>query len=311
MTYNHRPYLRQCLDGFVMQKTNFDFVAVVHDDSSSDGTAEIIMEYAKKYPDIIKPYFEEQNLYSKGDGSLLMKMDELVSSYQPEYIAFCEGDDFWTDPEKLQKQVYILDADESLMAVVTDTAIVDMHGKVLTPKRGHVIPCEKEGRYNLRDFFTEPTHKYPTASVIYRNVHEKAIQEKLRQTENAFLGDWTKWICFHIFGDFYYIDKPMVAYRINPTSITHTENKVARAYAGVEICNAVADILPPEYSDISKRLRRKKRELPVSLAHAYLDGKEYGKAFVQIMKAVFMCPDVLCKKFKKWIRIQKGEQLWV
>ena len=70
ITYNHEPYIRQCLEGFVMQKTNFRFEAIVHDDASTDGTAAIIREYAEKYPDIIKPIYETENQYSKHDGSL-------------------------------------------------------------------------------------------------------------------------------------------------------------------------------------------------------------------------------------------------
>ena len=65
LTYNHKKYIRQCLDGFVMQKTTFCFEAIVHDDASTDGTAEIVREYAEKYPDIIKPIYEEENQYSK------------------------------------------------------------------------------------------------------------------------------------------------------------------------------------------------------------------------------------------------------
>ena len=70
LAYNHEPYIRQCLEGFIMQKTNFRFEAVVHDDASTDGTVAIIREYAEKYPNIIKPIYETQNQYSKHDGSL-------------------------------------------------------------------------------------------------------------------------------------------------------------------------------------------------------------------------------------------------
>lgn len=107
LAYNHEPYIRQCLEGFVMQKTNFRFEAIVHDDASTDGTAAIILEYAEKYPDIIKPIIETENQYSKRDGSLRRIMDAHMHG---KYIAICEGDDYWTDPYKLQKQVDFLEA---------------------------------------------------------------------------------------------------------------------------------------------------------------------------------------------------------
>ena len=108
ITYNHAPYLAQCLEGFVMQKTNFPFVALVHDDASLDGTAEILREYAEKYPDIIKPICDPTNRYS--DKSLDLIMNEWINAYEPKYIAMCEGDDYWIDPLKLQKQVDFLEA---------------------------------------------------------------------------------------------------------------------------------------------------------------------------------------------------------
>ena len=107
LVYNHEPYLRQCLDGFVMQKTNFRFEAIVHDDASTDGSADIIREYAAKYPDIIKPIIQTENQYSKRDGSIT----RILNAYtHGKYVAYCEGDDYWTDPLKLQKQVDFLES---------------------------------------------------------------------------------------------------------------------------------------------------------------------------------------------------------
>lgn len=104
--YNHEPFLRQCLDGFVMQQTTFPFEAIVHDDASTDGSAAIIREYAEKYPDIIKPIYETENQYSKGNVTMIM-----IAASHPnsKYIATCEGDDYWTDPNKLQLQVDFLE----------------------------------------------------------------------------------------------------------------------------------------------------------------------------------------------------------
>lgn len=121
ITYNHAPYIRECLDGFMMQQTNFPFEVLIHDDASTDGTTEIIKEYEAKYPNIIKPLYEEENQWVKGRrGSAVFNFPRA----QGKYIALCEGDDYWTDPLKLQKQVDFL---ESHPDYVMCTHVVDMY----------------------------------------------------------------------------------------------------------------------------------------------------------------------------------------
>lgn len=106
LTYNHAPFIRQCLDGFMMQKTDFAFEVLIHDDASTDGTTEIIKEYEARYPDVIKPIYEEENQWVKGRrGSAVFNFPRA----RGKYIALCEGDDYWTDPLKLQKQVDFLE----------------------------------------------------------------------------------------------------------------------------------------------------------------------------------------------------------
>ena len=102
VTYNHESFIRQCLDGFLMQKTNFEFEILIHDDASTDGTDGIIREYEQKYPDIIKPIYQTENQYSKG---IKISTTYTFPRAKGKYIALCEGDDYWTDPYKLQKQV--------------------------------------------------------------------------------------------------------------------------------------------------------------------------------------------------------------
>jgi len=108
MVYNHEPYLRQCLDGFVMQKANFKFEAVVHDDASTDDSANIIREYTEKYPDTIIPIYESENQYSKGGFDRVFQI--VNKRITGKYVAYCEGDDYWTDPYKLQNQVDYLES---------------------------------------------------------------------------------------------------------------------------------------------------------------------------------------------------------
>ncbi|MDD3437221.1 MAG: glycosyltransferase [Candidatus Gastranaerophilales bacterium] len=101
--YNQENYIEQTLQGFVMQITNFPFEVLIVDDCSTDKTQEIITKYANEYPDLIKPIFREKNV-----GSLENFIDSL-SMVKSEYVAICEGDDYWTDPLKLQRQTDFLD----------------------------------------------------------------------------------------------------------------------------------------------------------------------------------------------------------
>ncbi len=101
MTYNHKDYIGRALEGFVSQKTNFPFEVIVHDDASTDDTADIVREYEKKYPEIIKPIYQKENLYSRGINA---KNKFVLPVIQGEYVALCEGDDYWTDENKLQIQ---------------------------------------------------------------------------------------------------------------------------------------------------------------------------------------------------------------
>lgn len=105
--YNHERYIRQALESFVTQKVSFRFEVLIHDDASTDQTKAIIEEYARKYPDIIVPVYQTENQYSKG-----VRITEvyLYPRVRGKYVAHCEGDDFWTDAEKLQRQVDFLEA---------------------------------------------------------------------------------------------------------------------------------------------------------------------------------------------------------
>lgn len=103
VTYNHEKYISQALESFITQKTDFPFQVLVGDDTSTDGTREIIRRYAKKYPEIIKPVFHKKNI---GPFNNSLSLYEMAKT---QYVAICDGDDYWTDSKKLQKQVDFLD----------------------------------------------------------------------------------------------------------------------------------------------------------------------------------------------------------
>lgn len=129
ITYNHAPFIRQSLDGMLMQEGG-DYEILIHDDCSTDGTTEIVKEYAAKYPDKIFPMYEDENQYSKGvwvDGFNYRRA-------KGEYIAYCEGDDYWTDPLKLQKQVEFMETHPEYSVCFHNCVAYDMRTKRLVNK---------------------------------------------------------------------------------------------------------------------------------------------------------------------------------
>lgn len=214
--YNHEPYIRQCLEGFVMQKTNFRFEAIVHDDASTDNSAAIIREYAEKYPDIIKPILQTENQYSKRDGSIRRIMDAHTHG---KYVAICEGDDYWIDPFKLQKQVDFLEENPEYGMVRTE-----IH---------RYYQEKKEFEYN---FF----------STIRKDIHEDSLREYLLKgwfaapctwllrrelystvpvlPKDCFSGDINVILCIASSSKIGFIKDATAVYRILPISASHFSN---------------------------------------------------------------------------------------
>lgn len=212
LVYNHEPYLRDCFEGFVMQKTNFRFVAIVHEDCSTDGSAAIIREYEKKYPDIIKPIFETENKWSKHDGSLDHIMNDAIAATGAKYIAFCEGDDYWTDPLKLQKQVDFLEShpDYSMCC----------HGADVLNETLRKVDCACE-HMTTREYFPDdafPTWQIPTASIVYKKKEVDAYT--LKNADSFMAGDVVLILkCMHV-GRVWGMSEHMSVYRMNQGGAT-------------------------------------------------------------------------------------------
>jgi len=127
ITYNHEKYIREAIDSFLMQETNFPFEILIHDDASVDGTTEIVLDYAKRYPGIIRPIIQEENQYSQGG---LINPRFVFPETKGKYIALCEGDDYWTDKTKLKKQVSFLEDNPEYVLTYTDCQPFDSSGNL-------------------------------------------------------------------------------------------------------------------------------------------------------------------------------------
>jgi len=125
ITYNHVKYIEQAIEGVLMQQVDFSFELVIADDFSTDGTRELLLAYKKKYPELIKLILQKKNV---GPAKNWMN---LITFPQCKYIAYFEGDDYWTDPYKLQKQVDYLERYSSCVGCFSDTSVINESGIVL------------------------------------------------------------------------------------------------------------------------------------------------------------------------------------
>ncbi len=220
LVYNHEPFLRQCLDGFVMQKATFPFEAIVHDDASTDGSAAIIREYAEKYPDIIKPIYETENQYSKHDGSLRRVVHAAVHP-SAKYIAICEGDDYWIDPQKLQLQVDFLESHPDYSFSVHEYKVWNEVKKEFEP---HQIEFLKGANGNLTltldDYVTRVFFTKTLTSVYRKSAFENS---KYRQYDPAGF-DWMLFYALMTQGKCYLLNRAMGVYRVQPNSVTASKN---------------------------------------------------------------------------------------
>lgn len=218
--YNHGLYIRKALDGFVMQKTSFPFEVLVHDDASTDDTAEIIREYEKRYPEIIKPIYETENQYSKRDGSLTRIQ---YSRVKGKYVALCEGDDYWTDPLKLQKQYDALEAHPQIDICAT-AAEKEQDGRII----GYIAPSTHDTIFTVREVICGGGGFVATASVM--------IRSEIRKNPSPFLKkmsmDYFVQIAGALRGGMLFLAEPMSVYRIQvPGSWT------CRTYKSVAMIN--------------------------------------------------------------------------
>ena len=187
------------------------------------------------------------------------------------------------------------------MACCTNRSVVDEQGNVLEKRWAKpIVPNSIEGKYTLRDFFDQG-HSYPTASVVYRRSHFNEINAKCKVMQNPYLGDWTLWIAILCFGDMYYLDDVTCAYRINPTSITHSGvdcRRLGLAKANFKIIPAVASILPEDYKDIKENLTKETAWLWFNLANAYKHLHQYFKMAGCLLICGLQDPKLLFDKIK-------------
>lgn len=275
IAFKHENYIRECLDGFIMQKTDFPFEVIVHDDASPDKTADIIREYEEKYPDIIKPIYQTENQYSRGVNPL---WSHVLPQARGKYLAICEGDDFWCDPNKLQMQYDFMEANPDYSLCMHGRYILDSFKKQYIPDPiikkfpedgktfAHRTAC---GEYF---FFTQ-------TMFIRKSCFDSKFNDVLRDSANAPMSDLQ--VAFHmaLVGNIKYLPQRMAVYRRAPGSATNNDKGVRKEFnkkADDAVVNMLNNSGFPHW--IADRRKRRKKErfcnlclLPLRILDAIAD----------------------------------------
>lgn len=208
ITYNHEKYIGDAIEGFLMQETDFPIEIIIHDDASFDDTPKIIKKYEEKFPSLIKPIYQRENQYSKG---IRPSPNYVWPQARGKYLALCEGDDYWSDPLKLQKQVEFLEKNNSFNMCVHGTSILNNEEIIKMEWRWD----SKRTEFNLNDYIYK--HFFHTSSVMIRS---NCVPKKF--PKNILSGDFFAFSHSIGLGKVKYIDEVMSIYRKHDDGITNT-----------------------------------------------------------------------------------------
>jgi glycosyltransferase involved in cell wall biosynthesis len=293
ITYNHELYIRDAIEGFLMQETSFPFEVIIHDDASKDHTVDIIREYVARYPRIIKPIFQEKNQYSKG---IKISPTFVWPKAKGKYVALCEGDDYWTDQLKLQIQIT-----EMSKYPECDISFHIASMYYVDKSRPNMIFGQvrnKTGIVPLKEVIRGGGGFFATASIVVR----KKILEELPRWfyKEAPVGDLFVQLYGAKRGGALYINKNMATYRaMVPGSWSQRNQEERGAFAAASIDNfrKCFDLLKDDfemenYKDIDyiKSLRL------FSCAAVFLTQKEFQKFSTVIMESYSVYPKLSIKQ---------------
>ncbi len=199
--YNQEPYIRQCLESLVGQRTGFPFEILVHDDASTDGTAAIIREYASRYPELIRPIYQTENQYSRG-----RLLEFQFPRARGRYIAMCEGDDYWTDPLKLRRQVDALDAHPEVDICAHAATQLDASAN---GRAAPIAPRDRDAVIPVEEVISGGGLFVATSSLMFR----ASLNDRVPEFRRLLRLDYTLQIQGALRGGMLYLSRNMSVYR--------------------------------------------------------------------------------------------------
>jgi glycosyltransferase involved in cell wall biosynthesis len=211
-TYNHEKYIGEAIEGFIIQKTKFPFEILIHDDASTDGTVDIIREYENNYPHVIYPIYQIENQFSK---AINIFSTYQLSRARGKYVAFCEGDDYWTDPYKLQKQVDYMDSNPEYGLVHTDNSnYLSSSGEIIISHKKLYYPNPPSG--DVFEILLKKNFISSLTVIARKNILHNAVNNLNSWIPPDLLIDYTYWLEISRISKITYLNEITAMYRVSP-----------------------------------------------------------------------------------------------
>lgn len=288
ITYNHENYISDAIEGFLMQKTNFNFEILIGEDCSTDKTREIVEMYKKRYPDKIKIITSDKNV------GFMKNMIRLHENSKGKYIAICEGDDYWTDPDKLQKQIDYMEKNIECTLCFHATEVVKAKSKV---RFGLIRPYNNNNICKTEDIIIGGGGFCPTQSLIYRKV---CMDNPPNFFVESPVGDYPLQIIVSSQGYAFYINKVMSAYRKGDSG--SWSNKTNSTNKQIDINEGIINVLDEFdiYTDHKYNSVVNKRKIVIEF-NSFILAKKFKKIKVDRYEDYFNSLSIY-KKIKIYFR---------
>lgn len=289
ISYNQEHYIKDALEGFVMQKTEFPFEVVISDDCSKDKTREVIAEYKEKYPKLFRDISPNKNIGAFANFTYVQ--EHAIGKY----VAICEGDDYWTDALKLQKQVDFLESHQDFSMCC--------HGADVTNETSRHIDSACE-HMTSREYFPDdafPTWQIPTASIVYRR--DEVMQYPVKRMQDFTALDVVLILqCMHV-GRVWGMAEHMSVYRMNPGGLTSQKNTMFDRLKMCKHYEALLGNFPKINKDYCHRY--------IAMIHYtnFRQAKGFKKKVKSLWKAIKNKPEYVVRKALK-LQVQPRNDLF-
>jgi glycosyltransferase involved in cell wall biosynthesis len=274
LTYNHEKFIAHALDSILMQQVDFDYEIVIGEDCSTDNTRNIVIDYQKRHPDKIRLLLHEKNVGSINNDIQVLK------TCQGEYIAWLEGDDYWTSPHKLRKQVEYLDKHQGCSACFHPVTVFYENGSV----EPYLSPCcsNRRRELSLEDLLESTT--ITTCSIMFRK--SKLDESLIDVYSESVFGDWEFFIFLAQRGSIGYVDEAMAAYRKHNGGIYTGASSLNKLKDRIEMFKNLNAYLKFKYNKTYKELIS---QCNYALAIEYASSNNLSDARTHFIKSVFEC----------------------